>query len=184
MKAIVLGRIERQILLGVPLLFLAGALCHFLYPLSGEAFVLGLFVPVNESVWEHLKMALWPMALWWSFCYAGTSRRQEIDVPAWFAGMLCAILTAQVTILLLFYFYTGAFGAESLAADILLFFLAVALGQGAGLHTYRRGSALSWVVPLMLLAALLVLFVVFTLAPPDLPLFTDPLTGTRGIFRL
>ena len=58
MKAIVLGKAERQILAGVPVLFLAGTLIHFLYGLSGEFFLVGLLAPVNESVWEHLKLAL------------------------------------------------------------------------------------------------------------------------------
>ena len=31
---------------------------------------------------------------------------------------------------------------------------------------------------------LLALFAAFTLAPPDLPLFTDPNSGVRGIFRV
>ena len=39
MRAIVVGKIEGQILLGVPVLFLVGTLVHFLYTFSGGAFV-------------------------------------------------------------------------------------------------------------------------------------------------
>lgn len=184
MRAIVVGKIERQILLGVPVLFLVGTLMHFLYGLSGEAFVVGLFAPVNESVWEHLKLVLWPMVLWWTVYYIRMGKQREIDAPTWFTAALSALVTAQVTIILLFYFYTGAFGVELLAADILIFFLAVLFGQLTGLRVYRRGSSVSWVVPLTLLVILLAVFVVFALAPPNLPLFTDPVNGTRGIFRL
>ena len=184
MKAIVLGKSERQILAGVPVLFVVGALLHFLYQLSGGALLVGLFAPVNESVWEHLKLVLWPMALWWVGGYLWASRRWEIDAPAWFAAALWAVLAAQVTSLLLFYFYTGAFGVESLGADVLLFFLAVLLGQVVGLRLYQRGSGVSALIPLALLAALLVLFAVFTLVPPDLPLFTDAVSGTRGVSPL
>lgn len=184
MKAIIVGKTERLILLGVPVLFLAGTLLHFLYGLTGKVFAAGLFAPVNESVWEHLKLVLWPTVLWWGGCFVRRGGARELDAPTWFAAALAALLTAQGTILLLFYFYTGAFGVEFLAADILIFFLAVLLGQLAGLRLYRRRSSVTWVVPLTLLVMLLALFVVFTLAPPDLPLFTDPNTGERGIFRL
>ncbi len=184
MKAIIVGKTERLILLGVPVLFLAGTLLHFLYGLTGEAFAAGLFAPVNESVWEHLKLVLWPAVLWWGGCFVRQGGARELDAPTWFAAALAALLTAQGTITLLFYFYTGAFGVESLAVDILIFFLAVLLGQLAGLRLYRRRSSVTWVVPLTMLVMLLALFVVFTLAPPDLPLFTDPNTGERGIFRL
>ena len=102
MKTIVLCRPERQIVLGVPVLFLVGTLCHFVYHLSGELFLVGLFVPVNESVWEHLKMVLWPTILWWSIFYAAAGRHQSIDAPAWFAGALGAVLSAQATIVLTF----------------------------------------------------------------------------------
>ena len=47
---------------------------------------------------------------------------------------------------------------ESLAADVLLFFLAVLLGQIAGGKIYQQGSSVSWVFPLALLALLLALF--------------------------
>ena len=47
---------------------------------------------------------------------------------------------------------------ESLAADVLLFFLAVLLGQIAGGKIYQRGSSVSWVFPLAFLALLLALF--------------------------
>ena len=169
MRAMVFGKMERQILLGVPVLFAAGAALHFLYGLSGAAFVIGLFAPVNESVWEHLKLVLWPATLWWAAGYLVGGRRRAVDAPAWFAAALGALLTMLCAIPLLFYFYTGAFGVEALGADIALF--------------YHRGSNVSWVVPVLAQIALLVLFVLLTLSPPDLPLFCDPVTGVRGIFQ-
>lgn len=32
----------------------AGTLLHFVYEWSGSAVIVGLFAPVNESVWEHI----------------------------------------------------------------------------------------------------------------------------------
>lgn len=179
-----LERAERQILLGVPVLFAAGAAFHFLYGLSGGALLVGLLAPVNESVWEHLKLALWPQTLWWTAGYVLCARRQAADAAAWCAAALGALVATGCAMLLLFYFYTGAFGVELLWADIALFFLAVLLGQWAGLRLYQRGSGVSALVPLALLAALLVVFAVFTLVPPDLPLFTDAVTGARGVSPL
>ena len=183
MKAIVLGRAEWLILLGVPVLWAAGPALHFLYPLSGGALLAGLLAPVNESVWEHLKLVLWPMALWWTACYLRAPFRRELDAPSWFAAALGAILAAQGFIVLAYYFCAGALGVHSAAADIALFFLAAVLGQWAGLRLYQRRCALSWAASLAALAALPALFAVCTLAPPDLPLFCDPVTGTRGIFQ-
>ena len=184
MKAMIAGAAERRILLGVPVLFFAGTLFHFGFRLSGELFFVGLLAPVNESVWEHFKLLLWPVILWWTLGYLFHPHQREIDAPAWFYAAFIALCTGCGVIALLFYFYTGAFGVESVVIDILIFLLAVVLGQMAGVRVYQRGSGLSWPVPLVLLIALAVLFAVFTLAPPPLPLFTDPNTGLRGIFQI
>jgi hypothetical protein len=36
-------------------------LLHFAFGWSGRWLPLALVAPVNESVWEHLKMAYWPL---------------------------------------------------------------------------------------------------------------------------
>ena len=135
-----LERAERQILLGVPVLFAAGAAFHFLYGLSGGALLVGLLAPVNESVWEHLKLALWPQTLWWTAGYVLCARRQAADAAAWCAAALGALVATGCAMLLLFYFYTGAFGMELLWADIALFFLAVLLGTVDGAAPLSPGQ--------------------------------------------
>lgn len=48
-------------ILGVIFTFLAGTLLHFTYEWSGNNFWVGLFSPVNESTWEHMKLLFFPM---------------------------------------------------------------------------------------------------------------------------
>lgn len=52
---------KKWILTGIPILFLTGSLLHFAYELSGKNILIALIAPVNESVWEHSKMVLWPV---------------------------------------------------------------------------------------------------------------------------
>ena len=51
-------------IIGALFIIAFGSLMHFCYAWSGYATVVGLFAPVNESVWEHLKMAFWPLVLY------------------------------------------------------------------------------------------------------------------------
>ena len=37
-----------------------GVLLHFAYDFSGHNIIIGLFTPVNESTWEHLKLLFFP----------------------------------------------------------------------------------------------------------------------------
>ena len=49
---------ETYTLIGILVLFVVSSLFHFLYSLTGECFIVGLFVPINESIFEHTKMVL------------------------------------------------------------------------------------------------------------------------------
>lgn len=50
----------RTELLGFALIVLLGTALHYTYALSGECWLVGVFSAMNESVWEHLKLAVWP----------------------------------------------------------------------------------------------------------------------------
>ena len=58
-----MSSLKRLSVIGVFFVLLAGTLAHFLYDLSGENAFVGLFVPVNESVWEHMKLLFVPLFL-------------------------------------------------------------------------------------------------------------------------
>ena len=170
---------ETYILLGIPAVFFLGALFHFLYELSGNLPAVGMIAPVNESVFEHMKLASLPVALWWGI--GALFLKKWLRPNAWFTAALLSMVTAIVTIPLLHYFHTGAFGIHSVAVDILNFLLSVTLGQLLGLHLYRHCRGMDWRLSLLLMLAILVLFAALTLSPPGLPLFRDPETGMYGM---
>lgn len=172
---------ERWILMGIPALFVIGSLFHFLYPLSGENFLVGLIAPVNESVWEHTKMVVIPVILWWSIYYIVHHREDTIDKRKWFSAELVALLTAILSIPLLYYFYTEAFGVELLWVDILILALAVLAGQLIGLHVYRHGKGVNANIVILIILIIVVLYFTFTIAPLKLPIFRNPIDGSYGI---
>lgn len=176
-----LPRPEKWILWGIPVLFLIGSLLHFAYDASGKSPVVGLFAPVNESIWEHTKMVLWSMILWWSLYYCFRGASYGIEINKWFTGAVVALITSLVIMPMLYYFYTGAFGVELLWVDILIMLLSVLFGQLLGLHVYRYGNGLDWRIAVAVFVALILVFVWFTFQPPHIPLFLDGVTGSYGI---
>lgn len=162
---------EKYILLGIIGLFLIGSLFHFIYQLTGKISLIGLFVPTNESVFEHLKMIPVPMIGWWSIFYI--FKKNEIFVNAWFSATLIAMITACITVPLIFYFYTQAFGIESVVIDILILLIAIALGQVFGLHYYRHGKGVHYLLAITIMILIIIIFAVFTVYPPNLPIFID-----------
>lgn len=172
---------EKWIVIGIPILFIIGSITHFLYNILGESPIAGLFAPVNESIWEHSKMVLWPVILWWSLYYCFRGKQYGIDKNKWFGSALLALLTSLVAMPLLYYFYTGAFGVELLWVDILILLLALLFGQLLGLHTYRHSKGINANLVIIIFVMLVLLFMLFTFFPPHIPWFQDSVTGGYGI---
>ena len=85
---------------------------------------------------------------------------------------------------LLFYGYQGVLGRDIMWLDVAIFQIAVLLGFWVTWAMLRRRALASpvWqVAGAAVLAAVWAAFILWTFAPPDLPLFADPETGLRGI---
>lgn len=175
--------VKSWIILGIPVLFIVGSLMHFVYEWSGNSVIVGIFAPVNESVWEHLKLTFWPMLIWWFVGYFILRKRHEISATQWFVSCAVAMLVCPLVIVTFFYTYTGALGIESLILDIFSLLLGLVMGQGLAYHVYKYAKLkpYSLYLAIAILVLLAIAFTVFTFAPPHIPLFQDSLTGNYGI---
>ncbi|MBU7024846.1 MAG: hypothetical protein HXS40_11845 [Theionarchaea archaeon] len=164
--------------LGMLFIVMVGSVLHFVFELSGFLPVAGLIGAVNESVWEHLKIGFWPAVFFALIEYPFLKFRANF----WAAKAACAYVI-PITIIVLFYGYTSILGYNTLALDIMVFIVAVIIGQIASyrLLIYRELST-SWMwVGIAALVVLAVMFMVFTFYPPHIGLFRDPVTGGYGI---
>jgi hypothetical protein len=171
------------ILLGIPVVFSAGSLLHFAYEWSGRLQAIASFVPVNESIWEHLKLAFWPLLIWWFAGIIITGKKRPISAVSWFVAEAVAQLVCPLVIMAFYYTYTGALGIKSLFLDIVSFLLGLTVGQGLALHFYRyvRLKRFWFYGAIIVLIIMAIAFTVFTFVPPKLLLFQDPQTGKYGI---
>ena len=164
---------------GATFIILAGSALHFAFGWTGGWRPAALIAAVNESIWEHLKLAFWP-ALFWAFLpQKGSNLR--------FLGRLAVkgftlILTA-VLIVIIFKSYTAVLGRNLLPLDIGTFILAVLFGQVASAALSLHAMAVPALLPLglSLLVVQLAAYTSFTFYPPDLWLFIDSRNGLRGI---
>ncbi len=167
--------------LGIIAIFILASLLHFVYDWSGNNKLLGLFFPVNESVWEHLKLLILPIILWWIVIYRIDGQKLAINKRRWITGCLVSLLSSMLFMLSFFYVYTQAFGIESLALDILDTLLSIIFGQLLGLHFYKHSKGVpSWLGKILILSVIVV-FAVFTFFTPEIPLFYDSLSKKYGI---
>lgn len=160
-------------------IILVGGLLHFVFAWSGNSPVVAPFAAVNESVWEHLKLAFWP-ALVWTLLELSPLRTRVNNF--WLARSMGTFLM-PVLIVALFYFYTFLLGHHVLFLDMAIFVIAVAAGQMVSyrLLTGDERSPLANALAPILLVAMAVLFCVFTFWPPEVGLFRDGPSGMYGI---
>ena len=82
------------------------------------------------------------------------------------------MLTAIVAIPSMYYSYTMGLGIESVVIDILIFFIAVFLGQLLGAHVAQHcNSKLLCRISAVIFVILISAYAIFTFFPPVLPIF-------------
>ncbi len=156
---------KRRYVLAFVLTALAGTGLHFLYDLWPNP-LFGLIAPVNESVWEHLKLLFWPfLAVSWylarhtgNFSAAGAHLSAALLMPLWLLGV--------------YYLLRSGFGITGLAVDIALYYLTLAAGFVYALahrNAPRFGRAAGTLA--MLTAIWASCLLVFSIAAPDFPIF-------------
>ena len=155
-----------------------GTLLHFLYEWTDSTFS-ALFSAVNESTWEHMKLLFFPMFIFAIF----QSRYFAKDYENFWCAKLIGILTGLAVIPIIYYTYTGALGVSADWFNILIFFIAAAIGYITETRFMKsdKNFCNSPTAAIIILCMIAVLFFVFTFAPPKIPLFQDPITKTYGL---
>lgn len=148
-----------------------GSLFHFTYVWSGKSPGTAWFSAVDESVWEHMHLVVFPWLV-------GTSlllfARGEVDDEV-FLSRAVGLVTTLFLIPAIFYLYTvGRTRKDYLVVDILIFILAiVAGGVVSWLLSLKLSAGTTWFMILGLLIQFLLLLV-FTMFALDKPTQTEP----------
>lgn len=145
----------------------AGIFNHFLYEWSGSALT-AFFCPVNESVWEHLKLLFFPFLFWTLWNYLCSKPRAS----SYFFYRFLSVLFGMLSIVTFFYTYTGIIGRNFFLFDILIFMLSIIISlRLISIFTKRFPYAPSAAATCTAWIAVILCFFTFTCFPPDIPLF-------------
>lgn len=157
---------------------IVGTFLHFTYELSNYNQIVGLFSAVNESVWEHLKLLVFPMTI---VSVIGAFAIKKYSKNYWLSQVL-GIITAMLFVVIFFYTYTGIIGKNIAILDIGSFVVGIILGEFVTYKILKSKKEYKAEVPSVLLLIVIILsFIIFTIYPPIIPLFEDPIYGTFGL---
>jgi len=92
----------------------------------------------------------------------------------------------MITILIGFYGYKAILQKDVLIFDILLFYIAIGLGQYVlyKIMNYKELPLVLDNMSVIILNLLLIYFIVFTYVTPEMEIFRDPLNNRYGITSL
>lgn len=165
--------ISRRLIFAFIVTTLAGSCLHFLYDLLPNV-VTAVFSPTNESIWEHLKIIYWPYL---AAMVLVTGKAGRGSRGCW----MFSLLVISVVMLAVGYVYHISLGGDSVAFDIGLYVVLMAVGfwlPGKLKESAGRST------PVLFLTVLLgFAIVLFTFLPPDHILFAD-LTGVHTWYTI
>lgn len=163
-----MNKLKRYIIAGIIFVLLTGTLSHFVYEWSGNNPLAGIFFPVNESTWEHMKLVFFPLLLY-SFYM---NRKLRTEYPCITSSLAWGILAGTYSIPVIFYLYTGILGYHTLALDIMTFAAGVLISffviyrYSLSCKTEKHAK-----IGKLLVSFTSICFLLFTFFPPDIGLF-------------
>lgn len=160
-------------LLAFIIIGITGTLWHFVYEWTGGSPIVGAVAPVNESVWEHLKLLFFPALFYFIIEYFLSKERYENLIPSGVIGIFAGMLTITA----FFYTYKGILGFDVAVLDVLSYFLGVGVMLFVKSRILRKKSFSSKTakcLSLIITAVTAVLFVIWSFNPPTLGIFIPP----------
>jgi hypothetical protein len=150
-------------------------LAHFIYEWSGKNFIAGLFVPVNESTWEHMKLVFFPMIIYTVF----VENRLSNDYPCILPAHCIGILIGTWLVAVLFYSYSGILGFNVFILDLAVFIASVLIAFWIAYKLTLSNFCLNMPRQIKILFFILVIlmaicFMIYSYNPLGIGLFREP----------
>ncbi len=170
---------EKSLFFSFIVIVILGTLFHFAFEFSGRSTIIGAFTPVNESIWEHLKLILIPSIITGFIEYFTFGRHYS----GYFASKSLSTIIGMLFVLFGYYTYTGIIGRGYFPIDILLFIGGAALTAFLTYVFTTRSifNESNSILGILIITFLIIIFMYFTFRPPMLELFRDPLSEDFGI---
>jgi len=169
-------------LAGMVFISVVGSALHFVFAWASCWRPLAAIAPVNESVWEHFKLSFWP-GLLFAAIEAPFLRR---SVRNFWSSKAIGLIVMPAIIGVGFYGYVAIFGKSMLVANLVLFGVAVVVGQLLSYRIMIAEESRRWLKLAVLLALIVtsIAFLLFSYMPPRIFLFEDPLVHDYGILEV
>lgn len=142
-----------------------GTLFHFAYDFFNRPLILSFMLPIDESIFEHLKLIFFPTIIYMLIdLKINKENRRE-----YFISYIYNIFIANIITIVFFYTYYGMFGINVDFINIAIYFIAILsiFINLSEITTISRTKAI--ILGIIMLASL----IIFTYYKPNIPFFTQ-----------
>nr|WP_316624348.1 DUF6512 family protein [uncultured Ruminococcus sp.] len=164
---------------GCVVIYAAAVFLHFFYRLSGGSPLSILYGAVNESVWEHTKI--------FSAGYLGYALLQlcwiKVPFKRYVVAKCAGLYFLMLAMIGFFYLYTAVTGRSIPIVDVTSSAVFAVLAQAISCRLITGDLKIEdyFAPALMLLLLYYLMFFSFTVFPPRLGLFRDPISSGYGL---
>ncbi len=170
-------------LMGIIVVSVIGTLFHFVFEWTNNNTIVGIFTPINESIWEHLKLLFYPIFLYSIIEYMIKYDIRKYLLPA----RIVSVIIGMLFIVSSYYTIVGVFGTIPDWMNIAIYYLSVIIVfvlSNIMIKNKIHTTAKAAMVCISILLLIIILFTIWTFYPPVLNIFVDPVNSTRGIFKI
>lgn len=166
--------------IGVIVIFLLTILYHFLYHWLPNP-VFSVFFPVNESIWEHMKL-LYSGIFTWGVIEYFILRKKGISYRNFFSTLFLEMVTSIMIYLIMYLPLYNVFG-ENMVISIGLLIVVIILEEifSYYLFSYSKENRILNRISILFIVLGFVVFLCFTYDPPRNYIFYDIVSNKYGI---
>lgn len=170
-EVIFMKHLKQYTIIGIIFVLITGTLSHFLYDWTGNNYIVGLFTPINESIWEHMKLLFFPMIIYSLFIYL----KFKGTYPCIASSLCLGIIIGTLLIPTFYYVYTSILDKNFFILDIGTFILSIVIAFWLSYKLTLSCKLKSHTLLLPCLVTILfICFLFFTYNPPKTRIFEDP----------
>lgn len=166
-------------LISVYIIFILSFLSHFIYKLFPNTLFSILF-PVNESIWEHIKLIATPVLIYMIVEYI-IYRKKNIPYNNFILSYSISIIIGIIFYLIIYLPIHYIFGHSLLFAIALLFITFVIIEYISYKIMNYKEIKYSNLIGILIILFIYIIFGIFTYYPPKNDLFFDIQTKSYGI---
>lgn len=155
---------------------LLGTLWHFIFDLLGRNIIIAAICPVNESIWEHLKLLFYPVLI----LYIGECIIKSVK-SSFLVARTIGLITGMLLIIIMYYTYSGIIGKNNTVVDIIIYIISIFITYGiSGMLMDKKfcSSSNYKFLCVILLIILITVFTLFSYNPPKINLFRDQMANS------